>query len=419
MVQPSTCWSGLPFIMKAFPPSVVDLFRRQQLYVFMAVVVGGVFWANHERINPWTIIVYSLCIGNLLTPALRLSYRLFLKRPFAYGWPSFLVLLVILILPVYVISSVMVWWLAPPSPQSLSHLLLTGWNFPCLITFIFGILNFQYDKTRYHLERRNVELQDAIKTHTTQLETQEQDLQRALEIQRALLPKNIPQVEGFEIAGAWQPARVVGGDYYDVLTLSATRRGVCIADVVGKGVSAALLMANLQAAVHAFAQDAPSPAWLCTRVNAVLCSNIAEGKFVTFFYGVLDAATRRFEFCNAGHVPPLLVDDAGSIRRLPAGGLVLGMFDSAEYADATVSVAPGDRLLLFTDGITEAFSPAGEEFGEERVAAVGTRHRTLSAEDLTQLLLHEASDFCKGQFHDDATLVVIAADSGPRVTPQS
>jgi sigma-B regulation protein RsbU (phosphoserine phosphatase) len=396
--------------MKTFPPSVVGFFRRQQLYVFLAVVIGGIFWAIHQSINPWTVIVYSLCIGNLLSPAMQATYRLYFDRPFPYNWAIFLGLLAILVLPVYVISTVIVWWLAPPTPQSLSHLLFTGWNFPCLVTFIFGIVNHHYAETKHRLEKRNIELQRAIKANTAQLETQEQDLQRALEIQRALLPKNIPQVGGFEIAGAWQPARVVGGDYYDVLTLSGSRLGICIADVVGKGVSAALLMANLQAAVHAFAQDAPSPAWLCSRVNAVLCSNIAEGKFVTFFYGILDAATRQFEFCNAGHMPPLLINDSGSLRVLAAGGLVLGMFRDAEYANATFGLAPGDRLLLFTDGITEAFSPAGEEYGEERLAMAALEHRRLSAQELNQRLLAEVGDFCKGQFHDDATLVVIVAN---------
>ncbi len=386
--------------------------------MFNAVVVCGIFWASQQPINPATVILYSLCIGNLLTPALQGSYRLFSNRPFSYNWAIFLVSLAVLILPVYVLTTVIVWWLAPPTPEPLSRLLYDGWKLPCLFTIIYGIINFQYEKTKHRLERRNVELQDAIKTHTTQLETQEQDLQRALEIQRALLPKNIPQLPGFEIAGAWQPARVVGGDYYDVLTLSESRLAICIADVVGKGVSAALLMANLQAAVHAFARDAPSPAWLCSRVNAVLCSNIAEGKFVTFFYGILDAATRQFEFCNAGHPPPLLIDTSGSFRRLPAGGVVLGMFDNAEYANAIVGLAPGDRLLLFTDGITEAFSPAGEEFGEERVAAVGTEYRKLSAQDLNHRLLGEAGDFCQGQFHDDATLVVIAAKPDAGETPR-
>jgi sigma-B regulation protein RsbU (phosphoserine phosphatase) len=280
-----------------------------------------------------------------------------------------------------------------------------------------GILSFSYSDTKRRLDKRNVELQSAIKTHTAQLETQEQDLQRALEIQRALLPSNIPQVRGFEIAGAWQPARVVSGDSYDVLQLSGSRLAICIADVVGKGVSAALLMANLQASVRAFAQDAPSAAWLCSRVNAVLCRNIAEGKFVTFFYGVLDPATRQFEFCNAGHLPPLLFNRSGSFQKLTAGGLVLGMFENAEYAASRVRLAAGDRLILFTDGITEAFSPSGEEYGEERLAAAASDHRTLSAQALNSLLLEEVRAFCHDAFHDDATLLVIAAvpDAGEAV----
>jgi sigma-B regulation protein RsbU (phosphoserine phosphatase) len=388
---------------------VISFLRRQQTYVFIAVVLGGVFWANQQEINPATVILYSLCIGNLLTPAMQGAYRWYFNRPFPYNWIVYLGLLGLFTFPVYVISSVIVWWLAPPTPQTLSHLIRTGWKLPCWVIMIFGIINFIYAETKSRLEKRNVELQRAIKTHTALLETQGQDLQRALEIQRALLPSNIPQVAGYDIAGAWQPARVVGGDYYDVLKLSESRVAICIADVVGKGVSAALLMANLQAAVHAFAQDAPSPSWLCSRVNGVLCSNIAEGKFVTFFYGILDAATRHFEFCNAGHIPPFLFSDSGSFRKLPHGGVVLGMFDDAEYATSTVGLEPGDRLVLFTDGITEAFSPSGEEYGEERLAVATLGYRKLTARELNRHLLEGAGDFCQGQFHDDATLVVIVA----------
>jgi sigma-B regulation protein RsbU (phosphoserine phosphatase) len=402
---------------RTLPPSVVTFFRSQQLYVFVAVVMLGVFWANHQPVNPWTVIVYSICIGNLLTLLLQLGYPLYRDRPFPYNWVVFLSLLVVLTVPVYIISSAIVCWLAPPTPQTLSHLLLTGWQLPCWIILIMGIISFFYSDTKHRLEKRNVELQRAIQTHTAQLETQEQDLQRALEIQRGLLPSNIPQVRGFEIAGAWQPARVVSGDSYDVLQLSGSRLGVCIADVVGKGVSAALLMANLQASVRAFAQDAPSAAWLCSRVNAVLCRNIAEGKFVTFFYGVLDPATRQFEFCSAGHPPPLLFNRSGSFQKLTTGGLVLGMFDNAEYAASRVGLAPGDRLVLFTDGITEAFSPSGEEYGEDRLAAAASAHRTLSAQALNSLLLEEVRAFCHGMFHDDATLLVIAAvpDAGEAI----
>ena len=395
--------------VKAIPASLVTLFRRQQIYVFIAVVLGGVFWANHQPINPWTVIVYALCIGNLLEPLMQGSHRLYFNRPLPYNWLVFLALLAFFTIPVYCISTTIVWWLAPPSPQTLWHLLRTGWNLPCWVILIFGVLNFVFADTKARLERRNSELQRTIKAHTARLETQEQDLRRALEIQLALLPSAIPQLPRFEIAGAWQPARVVGGDYYDVLTLSGSRLAVCVADVVGKGVSAALLMANLQAAVHAFAQDAPSPSWLCGRVNAVLCSNIAEGKFVTFLYGVLDAGASVFEYCNAGHLLPLLIDASGTSRRPPGGGMVLGMFEHSEYTDSCVALARGDRLLLFTDGITEAFSPGGEEFGEERLAALAIEHRRLSGQELNRRVLAEAENFCQGQFHDDATLVVIAA----------
>ncbi len=119
-------------------------------------------------------------------------------------------------------------------------------------------------------------------------ELQEEELNRAREIQQALLPKEIPQIEGFEVARTWEPARIVGGDYFDVIRLGQRKLGICIADVVGKSVPAALLMANVQATVRAFASESASPSWLCSRVNSVLCANIASEKFVTLFYGVLD-----------------------------------------------------------------------------------------------------------------------------------
>ena len=120
-------------------------------------------------------------------------------------------------------------------------------------------------------------------------------------------PRTSRSCQGFEVAGAWLPARTVGGDYYDVLRLGDHKIGVCIADVVGKGVSAALLMANVQATVRAFARESESPAWVCDRVNKVLCGNIADGKFVTFFYGILDSRARTLQYCNAGHCYPILV----------------------------------------------------------------------------------------------------------------
>ena len=286
-------------------PALDRFLRQQSLYIAAAVAVGAVFWANGQEINLPTILAYSLSIGNLLNPLIRRLHFL-CERPFPYDWLVFVPLLLILMLPVYALSSVLVWWLAPPSPQSLSHLILNGWKFPCLVTLVFGVVEFLYRGTKMRLERRNVELQRKVELSAERLELQEEELERAREIQESLLPKEIPQLPGFEVAAVWHPARAVGGDYFDVLRLDDHRLAFCIADVVGKGVSAALLMANVQAAVRAFASDAKSPAWLCSRVNSVLCGNIASDKFVTFFYGVLDTAARRLEYCNAGHLSPLL-----------------------------------------------------------------------------------------------------------------
>jgi sigma-B regulation protein RsbU (phosphoserine phosphatase) len=389
--------------------SLVRFLGRQALYLSVAAVVAAVFWAVGQQVNPLTIVLYSVCIGNLIAPPLSRLSGLFSERPFPYDWLLFLAALVVLTPPVYAIASVVVWWIAPPSPQSLWNLIATGWKFPFLVTLIFSVVTFLYSTTKEHLERRNVELKRAVELGAARIEMQEQELERAREIQQSLLPKDIPQLPGFEIAAAWRPARMVGGDYFDVVRLGEKRLAICIADVVGKGVSAALLMANVQATVRAFARDSESPAWVCNRVNSVLCGNIATEKFVTFFYGVLDADKRTLQYCNAGHPSPILVS-SGSIQELPAGGAVLGVFPTWEYRDSMIGLSAGDRLLLFTDGITEASGSHGQEFGEGNVAALARSSRASSASELNSRVLAQVSDFCGGQFQDDATLLVIAVN---------
>jgi sigma-B regulation protein RsbU (phosphoserine phosphatase) len=320
----------------------------------------------------------------------------------------FLTILLVLTVPIYLIATVVVWLVAPPVPQTLSHLITTGWKFPVLVTFIFGVSSFLYHSTKERLERRNLELQQTVERGTARLETQEQELERAREIQQSLLPKEIPQLPGFEIAGAWQPASTVSGDYYDVLRLGDHRLGICIADVVGKGVSAALLMANVQAAVRAFASESASPAQVCGKVNTLLHENIATGKFVTFFYGILDGEMHTFQYSNAGHLYPILIS-GGSIRMLDQGGVVLGVFPAWTYEDSMIEMRTGDRLLLFTDGITEASDANAREFGEAGIATFAIANRTLSAKDLNSRLLAQVTAYCGAQFQDDATLLVIAA----------
>lgn len=388
---------------------MVRFFRQQSVYIAISAVVGAIFWANGQQINPATVLLYSVCIGNLTTPATNRLSGLYARRPFPYNWLVFIPILLILAIPVYVTSSLIVWSIAPPTPQTLSHLILTGWKFPYLVTVVFGILSFLYRSTKERLERRNVELEQTVEKGVAQLQIQEKEFERAQEIQRSLLPRDIPQIPGFEVAGAWLPARSVSGDYYDVLRLADHRLGICIADVVGKGVSAALLMANVQAAVRAFASDLESPAEVCGKVNRLLHENIATGKFVTFLYGILDGEARTFRYCNAGHLYPILVS-AGLVRMPDQGGAVLGVFPHWEYEDSTMELGAGDRLLLFTDGITEASDAEEREFGEAGLAAFAKANSALSASDLNRQLLATVTAFCGAQFRDDATLLVIAAN---------
>jgi phosphoserine phosphatase RsbU/P len=202
----------------------------------------------------------------------------------------------------------------------------------------------------------------------------------------------------------------VGGDYFDVIKFSDTKLGICIADVVGKSVSAALLMANVQASVRAFASESVSPSALCARVNSVLCANIASGKFVTLFYGVLDSELQSFIYTNAGHLLPLLIRANCDVTELRNEGAVLGVFPEWKYDDSVIALNPGDRLLLFTDGITEAALPGSdEEFGELRLIASAQVHSEDSTTELKSRLLTDVKDFCASQLRDDATLVVVSA----------
>jgi sigma-B regulation protein RsbU (phosphoserine phosphatase) len=395
--------------MLANYPSLARFLRQQSVYIAVSAIVGAIFWADGQPVNPATVLAYSLCIGNLLAPALdRLSF-LYWRRPFPFNWLIFLPVLLILVVPVYLISSAIVWWIAPPAPQSLSHLIRTGWKFPFLVTFVFGLVSFLYHTTKDRLVRSNTELQRSVERGAAQIEMQEMELQRAREIQQSLLPREIPQLPGFEVAGAWLPARSVSGDYYDVLRLGGHRLGICIADVAGKGISAALLMANVQAAVRAFANDSENPARLCSKVNSLLHENIAIGKFVTFLYGILDAETRTFQYCNAGHLYPILVS-AGSVRIFEQGGAVLGVFPAWSYEDSIIKLRAGDRLLLFTDGITEAADADGREFEGASIATFVKSNIALSANELNSRLLAQVTAHCGAQFQDDATLLVIAAN---------
>lgn len=383
-------------------------FQHQILYLAIAAVVSAVFWANGQQVNPATVVVYSLLFGNIVSSTMTGLGKVYRSRPFPYNWLLFWLVLVLIVGPVYAACSVVVWWLAPPSPQSLYHLIISGWRFPVLVVVVYATIAFLYRTMRDKLESRNRELQRTLEIGSAELAVKKEELQRAREIQDSLLPKTIPQIPGFELAAAWRPAREVSGDYFDVFRFGENRIAFCIADVVGKGVSAALLMANVQAAVHAFAAEKESPASVCTKVNRLLCENIATGKFVTFVFGVLDCQTQTLCWCNAGHPEPIFVNGQGT-RILNHNGAVLGVFPDWKYDDELIEMHAGDRLLLFTDGITEATDADLSEFGEQRIADEAMVHYAQSAKELNRTLLDAVDKFCSSHFQDDATLLVIAA----------
>jgi sigma-B regulation protein RsbU (phosphoserine phosphatase) len=238
------------------------------------------------------------------------------------------------------------------------------------------------------------------------------ELAEALKIQQRLLPQQVPQIDGWELSASWQPASGVGGDCFDTIRFGESRLALTIADVVGKGIPAALLMSNLQAAVRAFASEAVEPHALCLQVNRILCGNIAEGRFISFFYCVLDAATGVLAYMNAGHYLPVLVHADGTHERLGVGGPVLGILPDAEYEQATVALNTGDRVVLFTDGLTEARNIDDEEFGEARLIDAALEHRGCSAPAMQARLSDAVATFCGGRLQDDATLIVLASDLG-------
>jgi sigma-B regulation protein RsbU (phosphoserine phosphatase) len=243
-----------------------------------------------------------------------------------------------------------------------------------------------------------------------ELRREREEFEDARAVGQALLPKSIPEVPGLEIATTSQPVRTLNGDYFDVLELSAGRLGIAIADVVGKGVPAALLMSNVQATVRALAADAVTPGALVGKLNASVHRNTTPGKFVTFFYCVVDRNAGRLAYTNAGHCAPLLVRADGETVRLDAGGAVLGVFPDWPFEQAEVALAPGDRLVLFTDGVTEASNARDEEFGEERLAELVLALRDRGAHELKSRILQTVSSFTGGRSQDDATLVVVAVD---------
>ena len=235
----------------------------------------------------------------------------------------------------------------------------------------------------------------------------ERDLALARNIQIGLLPERPPQLDGFDIAVSHRPSLEAGGDYYDFIALAPNTTLAVVADVEGKGVGSAMVMANLQATLHALLAHLHSLERLVESLNDMILADTRGQKYMTMFVGLLDQPHRTLHYVNAGHVPPAVVRANGDVEYLREGGMVVGLFPSVKYERGHVTLAPGDIVVACTDGITEAMDTADEEFGSPRLAELVARERHLSAGKIVDSVLEEVDRFSKGGTHEDDRVILV------------
>jgi len=233
-----------------------------------------------------------------------------------------------------------------------------------------------------------------------------QEMEIAKEVQARLFPQTQPVCGALDYAGLCIPAREVGGDYYDFLDLGRERLGLVVADISGKGIAAALLMANLQANLRSqYAIAVDQPQLLLRSVNQLFYENTAESAYATLFFAEYDSEILLLRYINCGHLPALLLHPDDSFERLGSTCTVLGLFQEWDCSIGECRLAPGDTLLLYTDGVTESFDNAGEEFGEGRLLDALRRHRDQSARALLRSIVDDVRRFSPREQHDDITLI--------------
>ena len=233
------------------------------------------------------------------------------------------------------------------------------------------------------------------------------ELEQAANIQRGILPAGAPEIQGIDLAGHNAACRTVGGDYYDFLLYPEGQVGLVLGDVAGKGMPAALLMSSLQARVQVLAEAPGDLAGLMARLDRSIASNCPRNRFITLFFGVLDAKNGDLMYCNAGHNPPLILRRDGQLESLEGGGTVLGILPELGYEEFRSRLEPGDLLAVFSDGVTEAQNPGEEEFGEGRLADLLAAHRGEPADQVIERVNEALDDWTAGApAADDITLLV-------------
>ena len=294
-------------------------------------------------------------------------------------------------------------------------------RWPLLAYSMVGIMSERLDSSNeaafHDLVAKNHALQkayDDLKAAQDQLiekERMERELQVAADIQLSILPDVLPETDRFGFGARILPARQVGGDFYDVFRLKGDRMGVLIGDVADKGVPSALFMARAHALIMAEADIGLTAADVMRLVNNHITRLQKSTQFVTVLYGILDLNTNEFSYARAGHEPPLVLHSDGSVERIPhSPGMAVGLWDEIKLDEKSVTLAPGDTLLLYTDGMTDCRSPKGEPFGLERIKKLLSSLSALTAQQVCDRLLETLKTYQDGSKQDDdVTLVTIKA----------
>ncbi|HLJ88999.1 MAG TPA: SpoIIE family protein phosphatase [Candidatus Angelobacter sp.] len=265
----------------------------------------------------------------------------------------------------------------------------------------FALVSFDEFTQALEEERRAVAEKQEAERRTAQ------ELEIAKQVQARLFPQVTPTLQTLEYSGICIQARQVGGDYYDFLDLGQERMGFVIGDIAGKGIAAALLMANLQANLRsqtAIACDQPQR--LLLSVNQLFCQNTADAAYASLFFGQYDDRSGHFRYANCGHLSGLLLRKNHSVERLESNCTVLGLFKDWTCTFHEQWILPGDLLALYTDGVTESFSASGEEFGEERLIEALRRHSKMTPQRMLTSIIQEVKEFMPHEQHDDITLIV-------------
>lgn len=237
------------------------------------------------------------------------------------------------------------------------------------------------------------------------------DLEIAREIQFGLIPSSPFHQNGTHIHCSMRPANTVGGDYCDIIQLAENQVGIVVGDVAGKGMPAALLMALLQGSLRTLITAGHRGPELMDKLNVYLCENIPDNKLVTLFYGELDTVTGRLQYVNAGHNPPLLLRNGATFDRLPATSLVMGIDRNCQFEARDAEIRPGDKLLVYTDGVTEAFNLKEEEYGEPRLTAFLQQNPDTPPDELIKGLVADVLSFCGPvRLNDDMTLMAVTRE---------